>query len=61
MEEEIIDTTILYNYVFHCNPFTNKVYGIPREEYVPYFNGTAKGVVEGDTFNETYMKILNQE
>ncbi len=55
------DKNILYNYLLHFNPFTEKWNAIRREDKEDYFNGECKNVISSTDVTKLIDLLLKQE
>jgi hypothetical protein len=49
---------VLYNWLFHYNPFTHKWDAFTREDYLDYFNGKKKPVSSSNI--NTLIEIIGK-
>jgi hypothetical protein len=55
------NSLILYDWIFHVNPYTDKVEATTRDNYHALFSGKRSSLIIGNTFTEVIKKIKNNE
>lgn len=51
-------TDVLYDYLFHYNPYQKLWYAFKREESNKYFNGDKKGLLSAPEIEDLITEIL---
>lgn len=55
---KLTDNEVLYNYVFHFNPYTNQWAAIPRELYNEYWNDYKLPGIIRSSSHSTLVEII---